>query len=49
VCYATGSLRRAAEYKLKSIGINFDKKQLVASDNIYEREKIVGEAIKFAT
>lgn len=34
VCYATGSLRSAAEYKLKSIGINFDKKQLVASDNI---------------
>ncbi|MDW5289625.1 HAD family hydrolase [Formosa sp. PL04] len=49
ICYATGSLRRAAEYKLESIGITFDRKQLVASDDIYEREKIVRKAIDNAT
>ena len=48
VCYATGSLRRPAEFKLKSIGIIFDEIQLVASDNIYEREKIVTKAIENA-
>ncbi len=48
VCYATGSLRKAAEYKLKSIGINFKEEQLVASDEIYERERIVSKAIKNA-
>lgn len=46
VCYATGSLRRPAEYKLKSIGIEFNKIQLVASDIINEREKIVEKAIE---
>jgi len=46
VCFATGSLRRAAEHKLNSIGITFEKWQLVASDNTYEREKIVEQAIK---
>lgn len=49
ICYATGSLRRPAEYKLKSIGIKFNAKQLVASDNIYEREKIVSKAIENAS
>lgn len=48
VCYATGSLRRAAEYKLKSIGIEFNEIQLVASDNLFEREKIVEKAINNA-
>ena len=41
VCYATGSLLRPAKYKLESIGINYNEKLLIASDNIYEREKIV--------
>ncbi len=45
ICYATGSLRKPAEYKLKSIGINFKDIQLVASNNILERENIVKEAI----
>jgi len=45
VCYATGSLRKAAEHKLKSIGVNFHEMQLVASDSTYEREKIVAHAI----
>jgi phosphoglycolate phosphatase-like HAD superfamily hydrolase len=46
VCYATGSLREPAEHKLNSIGIEFKEWQLVASDKIYERENIVGKAIK---
>lgn len=45
VCYATGSLLRPAKYKLESIGINYNEKLLIASDNIYEREKIVSKAI----
>ncbi len=49
VCFATGSLRRLAKYKLQSIGIKFDEIQLVASDVIYEREKIVEKAIKNAS
>ena len=49
VCFATGSLRRPAEFKLKSIGILFDENQLVASDKIYEREKIVSKAIENAS
>ena len=49
VCYATGSLRRPAEFKLKSIGIKFKENQLVASDNIHEREKIVSTAIENAS
>lgn len=46
ICYATGSLLRPAQFKLESIGINYDKRLLVASDNIYEREHIVSKAIK---
>jgi phosphoglycolate phosphatase-like HAD superfamily hydrolase len=49
VCYATGSLRKPAEHKLNSIGIEFQDWQLVASDKIYERENIVDKAIKNAT
>ncbi len=49
VCFATGSLRRPAKYKLQSIGIKFEEIQLVASDFIYEREKIVEKAIKNAS
>ena len=48
VCFATGSLRRPAEFKLKSIGVLFDEMQLVASDKIHEREKIVSKAIENA-
>ena len=44
-CFSTGSLRRAAEHKLKSIGIDFEDWQLVASDELYEREQIVNRAI----
>lgn len=45
VCYATGSLRKPAEHKLNSIGIDFEEWQLVASDQIFERENIVKAAI----
>lgn len=45
ICFATGSLRKPAEHKLNSIGIEFKEWQLVASDNIYERESIVEKAI----
>ena len=48
ISFATGSLRRPAEFKLNSIGILFDKMQLVASDKIHEREKIVEKAIENA-
>lgn len=48
ICYATGSLRRAAELKLKSINIKFDSNLLIASDDIYEREGIVSNAIENA-
>ena len=47
-CFATGSLRRPAEHKLKSIGIAYDNSQLVTSDNIFERENIVTTAIEKA-
>jgi len=49
ICFATGSLKRAAEHKLKSIGIEFEAWQLVASDEIHEREGIVSQAIENAT
>lgn len=48
ICYATGSLLRPAQFKLESIGIDYDRRLLVASDNIYERENIVSQAIKQA-
>lgn len=48
VCFATGSLKRPAIHKLNSIGIAFEDWQLVASDCIYEREKIVEQAINNA-
>ena len=48
VCFATGSLRRPAEYKLNSIGISFEDWQLVTSDTIYDREGIVSKAIENA-
>ena len=48
ICYATGSLRRPAVFKLQHIGIAFDPVQLVASDGIEERERIVDLAIQQA-
>lgn len=48
VCFATGSLREAALYKLESINIEADQRLLVASDTIQEREKIVTQAIEQA-
>lgn len=48
VCYATGSLKRAAQLKLERIGISFDPIQLVASNEIEERERIVQTAIAHA-
>lgn len=48
VCYATGSLLKPAVLKLEGIGIRFNPAQLVASNNMEEREKIVAEAIKNA-
>jgi len=47
-CFATGSLRKAAEYKLNTVGIPFEDWQLVTSDAIYDREGIVNTAIKNA-
>lgn len=48
VCYATGSLLKPAVLKLEGIGIRFNPAQLVASNSMEEREKIVAEAIKNA-
>ena len=49
ICFATGSLKRPAEHKLRSVGISFKEWQLVASDYIPERENIVQQAIKNAS
>lgn len=48
ICYATGSLYRPAKLKLERIGVSFDDLQLVASNNIEERERIVEKAIENA-
>jgi beta-phosphoglucomutase-like phosphatase (HAD superfamily) len=48
VCFATGSLLKPAKYKLDIIGISFDEKLLVASNEIEEREGIVTKAIEQA-
>jgi len=45
VYYATGSLYKAAKYKLEQIGVAFHPRLLVASDEIKEREKIIEQAI----
>ena len=49
ICFATGSLLKPAEYKLKSIGIHSPENLLVASNHIFEREKIVQKTIKNAS
>jgi len=48
-CFATGSLRKPAEYKLNTVGIPFEDWQLVTSDCIYDREGIVSKAIENAS
>ena len=48
VCYATGSVRKTAKLKLDQIGIDYHDYQLVASNEILEREKIVSTAIEHA-
>lgn len=48
VCYATGSLRKPAIYKLNSIGVSYNEKQLVAANHLHERETIVQTAINQA-
>ena len=45
VCYATGSMHRPAGYKLDAAGISFHQQQLVASNGIEERERIISQAI----
>lgn len=48
ICYATGSLRKPATYKLNTIGLNFEPGQLAASNKIETREEIVLAAIEQA-
>lgn len=48
ICYATGSLLKPAGLKLQRIGISFEACQLVASNEIEEREGIVQKAIRNA-
>lgn len=48
VCYATGSLLKPAKLKLERIGIDFEPIQLVASNEIEERERILEKAIQNA-
>lgn len=45
ICYATGSLRQPAVYKLQQAGIDFDPLQLSASNGMEEREQVVLQAI----
>lgn len=46
IAYATGSLLKPAQYKLKEIGVDYHPLQLVASKDIEERENIVSTAIQ---
>ena len=46
VCFATGSLYKPAVLKLERIGINFNSLQIVASNELEEREQIVNKAIE---
>lgn len=48
ICFATGSLYKPALLKLERVGIAFDPLQLVASNQIEERENIVTQAINNA-
>lgn len=48
ICYATGSLYKPAKLKLERLGIDFAPIQLVASNELEEREQIVAKAIEQA-
>jgi phosphoglycolate phosphatase-like HAD superfamily hydrolase len=48
LCFATGSMYKAAQYKLDKIGINFSPLQLVACNDIEDREGILQLAIENA-
>ena len=48
ICYATGSLLKPAKHKLDSIGLKYNCEQLIASNNIEDRENIVLKAIQSA-
>lgn len=48
IAFATGAVRRTAEYKLEKLGIPFVSEQLVASNKIEDREGIVAQAIENA-
>lgn len=45
VCFATGSMRKPAEYKMNQVGIDFKPNLLVAANEIESREGIVQKAI----
>jgi phosphoglycolate phosphatase-like HAD superfamily hydrolase len=48
LCYATGSMYKPATFKLNKIGINFSPLQLVACNDIEDREGILHLAIENA-
>lgn len=48
MAFATGSLLKPAFVKLNQAGINYNKELVVGSNNIYDREGIVKEAIERA-
>lgn len=48
LCFATGSLKEPALYKLKMIGIEVDPRLVVSSNDIHDRETIVSKAISQA-
>lgn len=45
ICFATGSLLKPATLKLDKAGIDFDPMQIVASNEMEEREEIIKKAI----
>lgn len=45
ICFATGSLLKPAILKLEKVGIDFDPMQIVASNEMEEREEIIKKAI----
>lgn len=48
ICYATGSVKLTAQYKLQKIGVDFSEYQLNCSNHLEERENILLEAIEKA-
>ena len=45
ICFATGSLLKPATLKLDKAGIDFEPIQIVASNEMEEREEIIKKAI----